>query len=180
MSGAITLSSVASYAAIAGAAVSVLGSVQQGNQQAAQANYQADQARADAQAEKGAAQVQAEKIRKAGRQQQAQARTSLAASGVDVNEGTSTIINQSIGANAEEDALTAILNGTNRANRLNAQADAYDISGSNAKTSSYINATSSVLASGYKIASGWKTAAQTGNASSGISLNSKNDPWGNI
>jgi len=154
-------------------ALSVLGTVSAGNQQAAQANYQADQARADAQAEKGAAQVQAEKIRKAGRQQQAQARTSLAASGVDVNDGTSTIINQSIGANAEEDALTAILNGSNRANKLNAQADAYDISASNAKTSSYINATSA-LASGYQAASGWKTAAQTGNASPGIILNRGN------
>ncbi|MGX8883192.1 hypothetical protein ACWWD9_08255 [Methylovorus sp. SPW-M1] len=160
--------------------LSVLGALHTGNQQAAQASYQADQARADAQAEKGAAQVQAEKIRKAGRQQMAQARTSLAASGVDVNDGTSTIINQSIAANVEEDALTAILNGSNRANRLNAQADAYDISASNAKTASYIDATSSVLAGGYKIASGWKTAAQTGNASSGISLNLKNDPWGNI
>lgn len=160
--------------------LSVLGAIKSGNDQAAQMNYQADQARADAQAEKGAAQVQAEKIRKAGRQQQAQARASLAASGVDVNEGTSTIINQSIGANAEEDALTAILNGTNRANRLNAQADAYDISAKNIKTASKVEAASSVLASGYKIASGWKTAAQTGNASSGISLNSKNDPWGYI
>ena len=140
-----------------------MGSIQQGKQQSAMLNYESEQASADAKAEQGAAQVQAEKIRKAGRLQASQANTELAASGVDTSYGTSDIINQSIMKNTETDALTAILNGTNRANKMNSQAQADSIGADNAESAGYINAASSALggaAKAYGAYDNWKKAAK--------------------
>jgi len=141
----------------AGTAVSVLGSIQQGRQESAYAEYQAKQTEADAVAERSAAQIHAEKIRKAARLTQGEANASLAASGVDVGSGSAALINKSIGQNAEEDALTAILEGNRKADRMDAQGEGYKITGQNAKTASYYNAGGSLLAGGYQIAKGWKT-----------------------
>lgn len=145
-----------------GTGVSVLGSLKQGREESAYADYQAEQAQADATAERGAAQVHAEKIRKAARLQMGEANASLAASGVDIGSGSATIINKSIRQNAEEDALTAILEGKRGGDKLDAQAEGHKITGQNAKTSSYWNAGGSLLAGGYQIAKGWKTKAPSG------------------
>jgi hypothetical protein len=131
-----------------GTGLSVFSAISGGMQQSAYAKYQSKQAVEDAKYARGAAMVRAEKIRKAGEIKQSEARLSLAGSGVDVNAGTSVEINKKIGANAEEDALTEILDGNNQAARLNQQAEAYKISGSNAKTAGYLNAGASAL--GYK------------------------------
>lgn len=141
---------------VASTAMSVLGSVQQGRQQNDYAQYQADQTRADAVAAQGAAEVQADKVRKAMRMQQSQARASLAASGVDVNSGTSNTINEDIANRGEQDALTALLDGTNQGKRLNSQATGYEISGKNAESAGYSKATGSLLSGGFQIAKGWK------------------------
>lgn len=140
-------------------AVSVLGSMKQGQQSQDYANYQADQARADGAATQGAAEVQADKIRKAMRMQQSQAVASLAGSGVDVNAGTSNTIINDIQNRGEQDALTTLLDGTNQNKRMQAQATGYEISGRNAKSNSELTAAGSALSGGYQIAKGWKTAA---------------------
>lgn len=141
---------------VASTAVSTLGALQQGQQQKAYANYQAAQADADAKAERDAAEIHADKIRKAARQQAGQARAAIAASGVDVGEGTPVDINSSIYSGAEEDAWSTILTGKSKSAQLNAQAQGLRISGDNAETASYFNAAGSALGGAAQIAKGWK------------------------
>ncbi len=133
------------------------GAVAGGIQQQKMANYQADQANADAEAARASARVQADRIRKAGREQAAQANAALAASGVETGEGTALRITSDIAERAESDAYTAIMNGLNTGARYNAQAQADRISGKNAATAGYISAGSSLLSGGSKAYSGWKT-----------------------
>lgn len=121
------------------------------------ANYQAAQAEADADASKAAAKVEAERIRKAGREQAAAANASLAASGVETGEGTALRITSGITEDSEQDAYQTILNGANSASRLQAQAQADRFSGNNAATAGYIDAGSSLLSGGAKAYNGWKT-----------------------
>jgi len=140
--------------------MSVMGQQSGARNEQAQLNYQADQATADAEAERGAAQVQAQKIRKAGKATAGQARASLAASGVDVNEGTANTINAEIIKNTETDALTAILNGDYGAKRKLAQAQGFVQEGKLARNAANVKSVSSVLSTGAKVASGWKTVSQ--------------------
>lgn len=145
-------------AAIGASVLSAGGALYSGQQQKKMANYQAAQAEADAEASKAAARVEADRIRKAGRAQAAQANASLAASGVETGEGTALRITSDITRDAEQDAYQTILNGVNQGARLNAQAQADRISGKNASTAGYINAGGSLLSAGGKSYSGWKSA----------------------
>lgn len=143
-------------AAVASTVLAAGGAVAQGQQQRKMANYQANQAQADAEAQRAAAKVEADKIRKAGREQAAAANAALAASGVETGEGTALRITSGITGDAEEDAYTTIMNGYNQGARLNAQAQADRISGRNAATAGYINAGSSLLSAGGTAYNGWK------------------------
>lgn len=148
---------VAAVAAVASAGVGTYSAIRQGEQQKEWNNYQAKQAEADAKAEKSAAEVQADKIRKMARIQASEANASLASSGVDVGEGTAVNINKDIYGNAEEDAVQTIFGGADRAARGNAQAQGYRIKGSQAQQAGYLNAASTILATGAVMARGWKT-----------------------
>ena len=144
-------------ALVASSVLAAGGAVASGQQQKKMANYQAAQAEADAEASKAAAKVEAERIRKAGRQQASAANAALAASGVETGEGTALRVTSGITGDAEQDAYQTILNGVNSSNRLQAQAQADRISGSNAATAGNISAGSSLLAGGSKAYNGWKT-----------------------
>lgn len=130
--------------------LSASGERQAGKAQSAQYEYQARQAEADAQAEREYGITQAQKIRKAGARQLAETRASYAASGVDVNVGTPQDVNRAITQDIEEDALSAILDGDYRSQRLKAQAQAYRSGASTASTASTINAGSTLLSGGAK------------------------------
>lgn len=145
-------------AAIGASVLAAGGAVYSGQQQKKMSNYQAAQAEADAEAAQAAARVEADRIRKAGRAQAAQANAALAASGVETGEGTALRITSGITEDAEQDAFQTILTGNNQGARLNAQAQADRISGNNAATAGYINAGSSLLSAGGKAYSGWKAA----------------------
>lgn len=147
-------------ALVASSVLAAGGAVASGQQQKKMANYQAAQAEADAEASKAAAKVEAERIRKAGRQQASAANAALAASGVETGEGTALRVTSGITRDAEQDAYQTIFNGINTSNRLQSQAQADRISGSNAATAGYINAGSSLLASGGKGYDGWKKAKE--------------------
>lgn len=144
---------------IAGAAFSAYSAIQQGDQQAEWADYQAKQAEADAAAERSAAVIQAEKIRKLARAQAGESTAALAGSGVDVGEGTAVNINQDIYRRAEEDAVMTIFGGIDRAKRGEAQAQDDRIRGEQAQTAGYLNAAGSVLSasSAYNRARGYRT-----------------------
>ncbi|MBA5203089.1 hypothetical protein H2Y57_05230 [Pectobacterium aroidearum] len=165
----VEIALVASSVLAAGAATA------SGMQQKKMADYQADQAQADADAAAAAARVQAEKIRKAGAAQAAQANAAYAASGVETGEGTALRITSDITGDAEEDATMTVLGGQDAAARYRAQGQADRISGRNAATSSYISAGSSLLQAGGTAYSGWKrantTATTTTKANSGASSN---------
>ncbi|EPG8920988.1 hypothetical protein WJD56_000022 [Klebsiella pneumoniae] len=149
-------------AAIGASVLSAGGAVYSGQQQKKMANYQAAQAEADADASQKAARVEADRIRKAGREQAAAANASLAASGVETGEGTALRITSGITEDSEQDAYQTILNGANSASRLQAQAQADRITGSNAATAGNISAGSSLLAAGGTAYDGWKKAKEGG------------------
>lgn len=136
----------------------VVSAIQQGNQQGAMNDYQARQGQADAQAEHEAGEVRADKVRKAGKAQQSEARASLAASGVEVGAGTAVKIVQDIGRNAEEDAQQQLLQGLRTAARLDSEAQASTIAGSNARTSGYMRAGGALFEGAIK--SGWPSVRQ--------------------
>ncbi|EGO7251796.1 hypothetical protein IU821_003423 [Salmonella enterica] len=149
-------------AAIGASVLAAGGAVYSGQQQKKMSNYQAAQAEADAKAAQAAARVEADRIRKAGRAQAAAARASLAGSGVETGEGTALRIESGIVGDAEQDAVTTILNGVNQGARLNSQAQADRISGKNASTAGYISASSSLLSAGGTAYDGWKKAKAGG------------------
>ncbi|HBY9734810.1 Uncharacterised protein [Klebsiella pneumoniae] len=154
-------------AAIGASVLAAGGAVYSGQQQKKMSNYQAAQAEADAEASRKAARVEADRIRKAGREQAAAANASLAASGVETGEGTALRITSGITGDAEQDAYTTILNGMNTGARYNAQAQADRLSGRNAATSGYINAGSSLLSAAGTGYSGWKKANPTTTTNTG-------------
>jgi hypothetical protein len=110
--------------AVIGAGVAIHGQEVQKNQLEANAAHDAEQAAADAAAQKGAAQVEAERIRKAAKQQRAQAVAAAAASGVDVNSPTAVKIDETVNKNAETDAALTLYNGADTAARINQQGQA--------------------------------------------------------
>ena len=143
-------------AAIAGAAVSAGGAIYAGQKQDDMMQANAAQSQADADTAAGQAQVEARKIREAAKRQRASAAAALASSGVEVGAGTAEMIQQDIGRRGEEDALTTILTGGNRARMLNRQGDLDRIGGSNAATAGYIGGASSALSAGSSYY-GWKS-----------------------
>lgn len=155
---------IAAYAAVASAAVGTYSAIQQGNQQKAQADYQAAQAQADADAAASQAQVEAEQIRKAAVKQRAAARAALADSGVNVDVGTAELVQSDVQQQGEQDALTTILNGNNARAKLNSQADAFQLAGSNAQTAGYLRGASTALSS-FSASRGWKTKSPAASAS---------------
>lgn len=140
----------------AGTALAAGSAIYGGIQQKQAADTQAELTRRQTAQEADAAVAQAEKIRRAGRQQQAEATANLAASGVSVGSGTPIRIGNEIYRTSEQDAYQTILSGTRAQTAGNIQAGMLNTSGSNAMTSGLINAGSSLLsgaAATYK--AGW-------------------------
>lgn len=138
---------------IASSGMQVMSSISKGQRDQEMANYQAAQANADAQAEREVAQVNADKIRKAAKSQQSSARSALAASGVVADAGTALVIQGDITERGESDALTELLTGVRKGQRLDSQASGLRVAGSNAKAAGYSGAAGSLLATGGKLGS---------------------------
>lgn len=150
---------VGAGAAAAGTAVSVYGAMEQRDQAKDAAEAQQKTAADDAAYAMSEAQLQARTIRKAADKQRAEARASLAGSGVVVGEGTAEQIDTTIATNAENDALMAVYDGSNRARAIT-QGGALAASRSrNAAAAAGISAFGSALQGGATLAKGWNTAA---------------------
>lgn len=151
------------YAAFATAAVgtaaSVYGQMQQADQAKEAADAQQKTAAEDAAYATSEAQLQARTIRKAADKQRAEARASLAGSGVVVGEGTAEQIDTTIATNAEEDALMAIYDGSNRARAITQSGNLAASRSRNAASAANIGAFSTALQGGSTLARGWNTAA---------------------
>lgn len=145
----------------ASSAMSVMGQLSQGQQKKEMYNAQAQQSLNDAAYKADAYKSQAEKIRKAGKAQVGEANAALAASGVKLGEGTPLEVKKTIVQNSEEDALTALLNGSRTTTAAQEQAQLLGKAGDNAVTNAEWGAASSVLsAGGSYMRGGWKSTAK--------------------
>jgi len=154
---------LAAYAAVAAAVVGAGTAIYTSQEQKSAADDNAELQRRQAAQEKDAAVAQAEKIRKAARQQQAEATANLAASGISVGNGTPIRISNEIYRTSEQDAYQTILGGNRAYQAGQTQSGLLETQGQAAATAGYLNAGSSLLsgaASAYK--AGWKTPARTG------------------
>lgn len=133
-----------------GTATSVMGQIQQGQQQREMYNAQAQQTLNDAAYRADAAKAQAEKIRKAGKAQVGEANAALAASGVKIGEGTPLEVQKTITQNAEEDALSAILSGKRTTAAAQEEARLLGKAGDNAVKSSVLGAAGTAMTAGWK------------------------------
>lgn len=112
----------------------------------------AEQAEADADASKAQGRVEAERIRKQKEKVQSAARAAAAENGLDVNEGTSVVINDQIEKDGLYDESMARITGYNSSQRLKAEASTYK---SNANTALATGALNAVSAGG-GASNGWK------------------------
>jgi hypothetical protein len=144
-------------ATVVGTAVSVYGQQQNAKANDRIAEQQAQQGREDAAFAASEAQVQARMIRKAGERQRADARASLAGSGVTVGVGTAEQIDKEIQADSEQDALMAIYDGSNRSRNIQQAANMESYRSRNAAQAARIGAASSALQGGATLARGWNT-----------------------
>lgn len=156
MSGAT--SAVAIGAMIAATAYSAYSSVQAGKQAQLNADAQSEQQQLDADNAASAAKVQAERIRKVAKAQAGSANAALAASGVEVGEGTAVNINEEIYGNAEEDAVMTILNGENAKKRGYVDASNTALYGQQQRGAANAQAVGSVLGGAAQLGM-WKASA---------------------
>lgn len=133
---------VAAVAAIGSAAITGYSSYQNNKAMGRQAE-------ADSKAVAAQGRLEAERIRKDKEKAQSSARAALAESGLDVNEGTSVVINDQIERDGNYDSAMAEITGQNTSNRLKAEASGYR---SNANTALAVGAFNAVAAG----AKGWK------------------------
>ena len=107
-----------------------------------------EQAEADADAAKAQGRVEAERIRKQKEKVQSAARAAAAENGLDVNEGTSVVINDQIEKDGLYDESMARITGYNSSQRLKAEASTYKNNANVAIGTGVLN-TVSAGASGY-------------------------------
>ncbi len=140
--------------AMISAGVSAAGMVMQGVQANSMGKYQQKQAEADARAQESEGRLMAEKIRKAGRQQAAEAAAAQAGAGVSLNDPGAREINRRITSDFEEDATAEILGGKYRAASRHVEGQAARAQGKQAMTNALIGATATGL-------SGWRASRET-------------------
>lgn len=155
----------AALAAMAAAtAYSTYNTIQQGRQSQLNASAQSEQAQIDADNAASAARVQADRIRKMARNQAGEANAALAASGVEVGEGTALNINEQIYGNAEEDAVMTILNGEEQRKRGYVDASNMRLYGNQQQSAANSQAVGNVLQAGASYGM-WKASAASRNGS---------------
>lgn len=104
-----------------------------------------EQAEADAKAQSARGRLEAERIRKEKQKTQSAARAALAENGLDVNEGTSIVINDEIERAGNYDANMAEITGYNTSQQLKAAASQHR---NNANTAAATGALNTVSALG--------------------------------
>lgn len=131
---------------LAGTGMSALSAAQQGQSARAFGDYQARVADRDARTAEAEATVTARKIREAGRRAQADATAAVAASGLDINSGSSQDIDARIGTDFEADALAAVYSGRNQAMVRREEGSAARSSGRAARTSALMSGAAAAAA----------------------------------
>lgn len=154
---AALLGYAATAATVVGTAVSVYSQQEAADKASALADQQRLTAQQDAQFAASEAELQAKQIRKAAERQRAEARAAIAGSGATVGTGTAEQIDTEIAQQAEQDALMAIYDGSNRSRAIR-------VAGNNAasrsedQASAYRTGAATSALSGFAtVARGWNT-----------------------
>ena len=142
-------------ALIAAAAVSAGSALYSGYTQYQTGKAQEAQSKADAAAAEANGRLEAEKIRKQAAAVKSSAQAAAAENGLNVNEGVSTVINDQITRDSEEDAWLSILGAKDRGARIAADGKAAAQAGRNAMVGSVMQAGASAL-SGYAGVKQWQ------------------------
>jgi len=130
---------------LASSGLKAMGDISGGAQAKKYFQYQQRQAEADAQAEAQLGEVRGNKIKKAGGYVRDAARAGYGASGVRADSGSALAVDEFIGKNAEEDALTELYTGKRRQAVKNTEAQGYGMQGNNAFNAGLGNASKSLL-----------------------------------
>jgi hypothetical protein len=163
-------------ATAAGGATSAFGSIFGGQAAANQANYQAgiatmnaNIARQNASYELSKGEVEAEQSGMKTRYQIGTTKAVQAASGVDVNRGTASLVRSSMAEVGSMNEATIRAGAARKSYGLEVEAAGQDataqldrMSASNAKTASYIGAASSILGSVGSVSGNWLKMSQSG------------------
>lgn len=136
---------IAAVAAIGGAGISAAGSIQQGNQARRLGNYQAAQLNQQAGQDQATAQRVAEGQKLQADLAASRAKTLIGAGGGKISDPTVVDILGDIQGQGEYNSMSALFNGTERANNANDQAAAARYSGNQAFQAGQIKAGSDVL-----------------------------------
>ena len=128
---------VAAAAAVASAAITGYSSYQNNK-------GMEEQAEADGKAQSARGRLEAERIRKEKEKTQSAARAALAGNGLDVNEGTSVVINDEIEKAGNYDANMAEITGYNSSQRLKAEASVHKNNANTAATTGALNTVSAL------------------------------------
>lgn len=112
----------------------------------------AEQAEADGKAQLARGRLEAERIRKEKQKTQSAARAALAENGLDVNEGTSIVINDEIERAGNYDANMAEITGYNTSQQLKAAASQHRSNANSAAATGALN----TVSAGLNTKNGWK------------------------
>lgn len=155
-----TVGSIA-LAATAGAGImSAASAYQQGQYQSEVARNNATMAEYAAQDAQRRADDDAMKVRRQGDQIKGAQRAKLAASGLDLSDGTADDLQAQTDFFSQMDQNTARYNGARDAWALREQAKGYRAEGANAASAGALSAFSTVLATGGQVADRWYTATR--------------------
>ena len=135
-----------------GTGASVLGGIQQGQAKKAAGDQTAADLEIQAQQTREAAKREAANIRKAGERQVSASRAATAGSGIVVDQGTSSLIQQDITQGANSDAENTLLTGERQASASRREADSLRRAGDGAVMGSLLGAVGTVAQSYV----GWK------------------------
>lgn len=140
----------------AGAAISAAGQYQQGQDAKTNANLQGSLIDRQAAEVVDSGEHEAEKIRKSAEAGRGSAVAGMAASGVEIGEGSALEVERKILLNGEEDAMMTILNANRQARNMRDQARLVRHGGQQAKDASYTQMAGTFLQAAGKGYNMWK------------------------
>lgn len=152
---AAAASTISTVATVAGAALSAAGAIQQGKQQSAIANAQANAADVQARQAIEAGRQDEQNFRMKTSQQQSQKVAEMAANGLDTSSGSALSVAGDISALGETDALRIRRSAYDTASGYGTQAAIYRQSAKNAEQSGLLGAASSLLSGTGTVAKQW-------------------------
>lgn len=155
MCEAVTLSTIAAYAAAAGGAASAYGAYTSGKAQQAVARNNAVQAEYAAKDAQRKGELEAQKINRDAAALKSRQRVSLAANGLDVGYGTAGDLQDQVDFFAQTDAETARYNAALTANSYRTQAG--NFRGQADSMNPGLNAAGTLLSAGGQVADRWYT-----------------------